>query len=66
MESDYCKRKNTEEDEGSIFDIGDLLQPSWIRCPIPSGDDVDRIILAYGCDFLWRIGIFLWSLFFII
>lgn len=64
MKSEYCKRKNTKKTEISELDLSDLLQPSWIRCPIPPGNDMDWIVLAYGCNILWRVGITLWCLFF--
>lgn len=67
MDGDYsrdCKYKKENKDCGTCS--RDLLQPSWVRCPISSCNDLDRVILDYGCNFLWRIGIVLWGLFFVI
>ena len=68
MDSDsYPKRcKNKEKDKNRCSCSRNVLQPSWIRCPISSSDELDGIILDYGCNFLWRIGIVLWVVFFTI
>lgn len=67
MDGDYPRYdKKTdiiEKGEDPDSSISDLFQPSWIRCPFSSSDDLDRILLDYGCNFLWRIGVFLWVVF---
>ena len=67
MDGDYSKKpKYKKEDKDWCANSSDLLQPSWIRCPISSSDGLDGIILDYGCNFLWRIGIALWAVFFVV
>ena len=67
MDSDSEKpSKQRKKNKNSCSCFSNILQPSWVRCPIPSGDDVDEIILDYGCNFLWRIGIALWAVFFVV
>lgn len=68
MDSDNypSKRKNKKKVKNCSSCTCNVLQPSWIRCPISSSDELDRVILDYGCNFLWRIAIVLWTLFFVI
>ncbi len=65
MDSDSCKRTNKKEDQNDVSDLGDILQPSWVRCPICSCDEVDRILLDYGFNILCPIAIILWTVFLI-
>jgi hypothetical protein len=57
MESDS---KDTEENKHRFSNFSDLLQPSWVRCPICGCDENDRVILDYGRNFLLPFGFFLW------
>ncbi len=67
MDGDYSSSKKYKKKvKNDCVNSCDVLQPSWVRCPIPPCDGVDRIILDYGCNFLWRIGIVLWALFFVV
>jgi hypothetical protein len=54
--------ESTKEPDYSLSDISDILQPSWVRCPVCSGDEMDRFLLDYGYHFLLPFGIFLWCL----
>jgi len=68
MESDSIRQIKTqaEEDHGDMDpDPSNFLQPSWIRCPICSSNEMDRFLLDYGRYFLLPIGILFWTLFFI-
>ena len=56
-----AKAKSTDR----VSCLSNLLQPSWVRCPISSDNELDRILLDYGCHFLCPFAIFLWALFFI-
>jgi hypothetical protein len=62
MESDQCNKKNIAKEEisNSIVNIGNVLQPSWIRCPICTYDEMDRIVLDYGYHLLRPIAIIFW------
>jgi len=59
MEGDTDSATKSKND---VSDLGDILQPSWVRCPICAGDEMDRVILDYGFNFLLPFGIFLWCL----
>jgi len=68
MDSDsICQIKNQEkQDIGDLDpDPGNLLQPSWFRCPICNNYAMDRFLLDYGRYFLLPVGILFWTLFFI-
>ena len=69
MESDsihQIKTKSEKPDRGMDPDPSYILQPSWIRCPLCAGNEMDRLILDYGRYFLLPIGILFWTLFFIL
>ena len=69
MDSDSSKRKKkklTKKGKNANSHTSDFFQPSWVRCPISSDNDLDRVILDYGCNFLWYIGLAIWTLFFVI
>jgi hypothetical protein len=69
MDGDYPKQKKENkkaEDGDSLSDFGDLLQPSWVRCPICTSDEMDRFLLDYGRYFLCPFSIILWVLLLVI
>ncbi len=40
-----------------------LSKPSWVRRLIQTSNELDRFLLAYGCDFLWRCTPICWALY---
>jgi hypothetical protein len=68
MDGEHCKRQEkTEEDSwDSDPDPSNVLQPTWVRCPICPGDNLDQVLLDYGFNFLLPVGILFWTLFFIL
>jgi hypothetical protein len=59
MEGD-SRSKKEETYSYSLLNFGDILQPSWVRCPVCNCDEMDRFLLDYGLNFLLPIGLFLW------
>ena len=60
MDSDhYCKDKKENSDDFS--DSCNVFQPVGIRRSVCTCDEVDRVLLAYGFNFLLPIGAFLWT-----
>jgi len=49
----------------TVPDAGTVLQSSWLRRLIQTSNGLDRFLLDYGFNFLWRCGLFSWALFFI-
>ncbi len=69
MDGDYSRnkkknRKKKHKDDLSY--LSDVLQPSWVRCPICVDDEVDQVILDYGRYFLCPVAIVLWVVLLII
>lgn len=60
------KAKSKKESKDSSSSASDFLQPSWVRCPVCSSDEVDGVLLDYGRYFLLPVAAFLWILFFIV
>jgi hypothetical protein len=62
MEGDKRKTKNTytEEISDGIANISDVLQPSWLRCPICAYDKIDGVLLDYGYYLLRPVAIVFW------
>lgn len=58
--NDSIKQK---EDPDSCPDPGNVFQSTGIRRFICSCDEVDRVLLGYGRDFLLPVSIFLWIVF---
>lgn len=59
MEGDSTGKKNkTIRDR--LLDFSDVLQPSWVRCPICSCDEMDKFLLDYGRYFLFPFSVLLW------
>jgi hypothetical protein len=48
------KAENHGVDDSNVF------QPFWLRCTICRTNETDRVLLAYGCNFLLPLGVFLW------
>jgi hypothetical protein len=64
MDGDPSKQTITRKEVENLgSSASDIFQPSWLRCPFSFSDDMDRVILDYGCNFLWRIGIAIWVIF---
>lgn len=69
MDGDYskCKTKNDKEaHRDGLSYLSDVLQPSWVRCPICVDDEGDRVILDYGRYFLCPVSIILWAVLLVI
>lgn len=49
----------------SVPNAGTVLQPVRLRRLIQDSVGLDRFLLAYGFDFLWRCGLFSWLIFLI-
>jgi hypothetical protein len=49
----------------NVSDAGDVFQPAWLRCAIQTSDGLDRFLLDYGFDFLFRCAFVSWLVFII-
>ena len=61
--------KKTENNEGDPShpepDASDVFQPAWIRRIIQTNTGLDRFLLDYGFNFLWRISVLFYIILFI-
>jgi hypothetical protein len=64
MEGDSHKR-NEQESSNPVSYISHLFQPFGLRCPIRVDNEVDRVLLGYGLNFLPSFGIIFWLIFLI-
>ena len=64
MEGD-SKRKTKKTLGDRILDLGNVLQPSWVRCPVCSCDEMDRVLLDNRFVLLLHVSLIFWALFFI-
>ena len=58
----YRKSEKKGLNRDSRTDVGDILQPTRVRCSICLCDEIDRFLLDYGCNFLPYISILVYSL----
>ena len=64
-QSNSLREEQSDEGEpgNSMPYAGNFLQPFWLRCPLCSNHEMDRILLDYGRHLLLPIGIVLWLVF---
>ena len=60
MDSDKIEGKLKQESGDPLPDNSNIFQSIGIRRFICSCDEVDRVLLGYGYNFLLPIGIFFW------
>lgn len=48
----------------AVPDAGNVFQSAWIRRVVQADNGLDRFLLDYGFNFLWRCGLFSWFIFF--
>jgi hypothetical protein len=65
MEGDSSHKHNEQESSNPVSYIGHLFQPFRLRCPIRVDNEVDRVLLGYGLNFLPSFGIIFWLIFLI-
>lgn len=46
-----------------LFNVGNVHESTWIRRAIQTSDGLDKFLLGYGFDFLWRCAFFSWVIF---
>lgn len=63
MEGDSIPKENKKKISGCLFNIGNLLQSFRIRRTVCSNDEIDRVLLDYGFNFLLPFGVVLWVVF---
>lgn len=54
------KNSFTEKAQDNGVDDCDVFQPFWLRCSVCRSNETDRVLLAYGCNFLLPLGFILW------
>ena len=62
MDSDKIEGELKQESSDPLPDYRNLFQPFRFRRFICSYNEVDRVLLDYGYNFLLPVGIFLWTL----
>ena len=65
MEGDSSHKRNEQESSNPVSYISHLFQPFRLRCPIRVDNEVDRVLLGYGLNFLPPFGIIFWLIFLI-
>lgn len=61
MDSEHCNKEKQETGDSSP-DPGDVLQPLRVRRTVCSCDEINRVLLDYGFNFLLPVGVVLWTL----
>lgn len=62
MDSDKIEGKFKQESGDPLPDNSNVFQSFRIRRFVCPCDEVDRVLLGYGYNFLLPVGIFLWAL----
>jgi hypothetical protein len=62
MDSDKIEGEFKQESGDPLPDNSNVFQSLGIRRFVRSCDEVDRVLLGYGYNFLLPVGIFLWAL----
>jgi hypothetical protein len=62
MDSEHSNKEEKQETGDSLSDSGDVLQPFRVRRSICSCDEINRVLLDYGFNFLLPVGAVLWTL----
>jgi hypothetical protein len=62
MDPEHKDNESQKKDPDSCPDPSNVFQSSRLRRFIRSCDEVDRVLLGYGYNFLLPVGIFLWAL----
>lgn len=60
MDSDKIEGELKQESGDPLPDSSNIFQSFRIRRFVRSCDEVDRVLLGYGYNFLLPVGIFLW------
>ena len=59
----YSKNKKVSNlDRDRCVNVGNILQPTRVRCSICVCNEIDRFLLDYGCNFLPYISFIIYSL----
>jgi hypothetical protein len=62
MDGDKIEGEFKQESGDPLPDNSNVFQSLGIRRFVRSCDEVDRVLLGYGYNFLLPVGIFLWAL----
>jgi len=65
MDSDKIEGELKKESSDPLPNSRNIFQPFRFRCFVRTCDEVDRVLLDYGYNFLLPVGIFLWAIFLI-
>lgn len=60
------QNKNKKKIGYGMSNHGNILQSPWIRCNVRNDNELDRVLLDYGFNFLFPFGLFLWIIFLVI
>jgi hypothetical protein len=62
MDGDKIEGEFKQESGDPLSDNSNIFQSFGIRRFVRYSDEVDRVLLGYGYNFLLPVGIFLWAL----
>jgi len=65
MDGEQFETEHKQESGYPLPSHSNILQSFRVRCFVCSCDEMDRVLLDYGRNFLLPVGIFLWVVFFI-
>ncbi len=65
MEGDDSHKQYEKEDSDPLSNISDFFQSLGFRCPLRSDNEMDRVLLDYGFNFLPSFSVILWTIFLI-
>ena len=63
MEGDDSHKQYEKEDSDPLSYISDFFQSFGFRCPFRADNEVDRVLLDYGFNFLPSFSTILWVIF---
>lgn len=66
MEGESCRQENKKKIGNGMLNFSNIFQPVWIRRSISTNNELDRVLLDYGFNFLLPFGLLLWIVFFIV
>lgn len=66
MDGDSSTEKNKKKTSDDVLNFSHVLQPIRVRRSVPSDNELDRVLLGYGFNFLLPFGAVLWVLFLVI
>ena len=66
MDGDTSTEKNKKKNSNVMSNFSDILQPIRVRHSVSPDNELDRVLLDYGFNFLLPFGAVLWIVFLVV